>query len=70
MTLDPRDAQHSALAVRTDHLYATRSTLPNPHQLALAIDIEHRSAGKQADHLHLAGRQRRPGQHAGQHGDQ
>ena len=50
--LDAVDPQHRTVGVGTDHLDATRPGLPDPDQLALAVDIDHRRAGKQPDHLH------------------
>ena len=54
--LDSLDTQHRALLVDADYLYPARTALADPHQLALAIDIEHRRTGKQANHLDLRGR--------------
>ncbi len=64
--LDAADAQHRTARIGTHHFDAAGPGLTDPDQLALAIDVQHRGAGKQPDHLHhrCGHRQRRQQQQA------
>ncbi|MNE70752.1 hypothetical protein D3C80_1665720 [compost metagenome] len=57
--LHATDAQHRLAAVGADQLHAFRAALADLEQAALAVDIDHRCPGKQADHPHLRSRQGR-----------
>jgi len=46
MTLNAVDAQHRTAAIGAHHLDAARAGLADPDQLALTVDIDHRSARK------------------------
>ncbi len=46
MTLNAVDAQHRTAGIGAHHLDAARAGLADPDQLALPVDIDHRSARK------------------------